>query len=93
MLFVCLFVSSLPFSAEDSAHVQDHFTLLERQIIIEVRDTKPVPAGSSVESLLQHSCQIFILTNNVLIVFFSQKMIKNINLTVSEFKTLLFSVL
>lgn len=27
---------SLPFSAEDSSHVQDHYTLLERQIIIEV---------------------------------------------------------
>uniref|UniRef100_A0A3Q4BQQ2 Spermatogenesis-defective protein 39 homolog n=1 Tax=Mola mola TaxID=94237 RepID=A0A3Q4BQQ2_MOLML len=26
---------SLPFSAEDSAHVQNHFTLLERQIVIE----------------------------------------------------------
>uniref|UniRef100_A0A7N6FAI8 Spermatogenesis-defective protein 39 homolog n=1 Tax=Anabas testudineus TaxID=64144 RepID=A0A7N6FAI8_ANATE len=26
---------SLPFSAEDSGHVQDHYTLLERQIIIE----------------------------------------------------------
>lgn len=36
-LFVCLL--SLPFSAEDSAHVQDHYTLLERQIIIEVTDT------------------------------------------------------
>lgn len=29
--------TSLPFSAEDSAHVQDQYTLLERQIIIEVR--------------------------------------------------------
>lgn len=27
----------MPFSAEDSAHIQDHYTLLERQIIIEVR--------------------------------------------------------
>lgn len=35
---VCLL--SLPFSAEDSAHVQDHYTLLERQIIIEVTDTR-----------------------------------------------------
>uniref|UniRef100_G3PKG6 Spermatogenesis-defective protein 39 homolog n=1 Tax=Gasterosteus aculeatus aculeatus TaxID=481459 RepID=G3PKG6_GASAC len=26
---------SLPFSPEDSAHVQDHYTLLERQVIIE----------------------------------------------------------
>ncbi|TWW68420.1 Spermatogenesis-defective protein 39 -like protein, partial [Takifugu flavidus] len=26
----------LPFSAEDSAHVEDHFTLLERQIMIQV---------------------------------------------------------
>lgn len=37
LLFTVLFVSSLPFSLEDSAHVQDHYTLLERQIIIEVR--------------------------------------------------------
>lgn len=29
---------SLPFSLEDAAHVQDHYTLLERQIIIEVND-------------------------------------------------------
>ncbi|XP_040268305.1 spermatogenesis-defective protein 39 homolog [Bufo bufo] len=29
---------SLPFSPEDSAHVQDHYTLLERQIIIEAND-------------------------------------------------------
>ena len=28
---------SLPFSPDDSTHVQDHYTLLERQIIIEVR--------------------------------------------------------
>uniref|UniRef100_A0A673ACP6 Spermatogenesis-defective protein 39 homolog n=1 Tax=Sphaeramia orbicularis TaxID=375764 RepID=A0A673ACP6_9TELE len=28
---------SLPFSPEDSTHIQDHYTLLERQIIIEVR--------------------------------------------------------
>ncbi|XP_039636908.1 spermatogenesis-defective protein 39 homolog [Perca fluviatilis] len=29
---------SLPFSPEDSSHVQDHYTLLERQIIIEATD-------------------------------------------------------
>ncbi|KAM9293962.1 spermatogenesis-defective protein 39 homolog [Gastrophryne carolinensis] len=29
---------NLPFSLEDAAHVQDHYTLLERQIIIEVSD-------------------------------------------------------
>ncbi|XP_075700606.1 spermatogenesis-defective protein 39 homolog [Rhinoderma darwinii] len=29
---------SLPFSSEDAAHIQDHYTLLERQIIIEVND-------------------------------------------------------
>uniref|UniRef100_A0A3Q3B750 Spermatogenesis-defective protein 39 homolog n=1 Tax=Kryptolebias marmoratus TaxID=37003 RepID=A0A3Q3B750_KRYMA len=31
---------SLPFSPEDSAHVQDHYTLLERQIIIEAADQR-----------------------------------------------------
>ncbi|XP_066532904.1 spermatogenesis-defective protein 39 homolog [Hoplias malabaricus] len=31
---------SLPFSPDDSTHVQDHYTLLERQIIIEVNDKK-----------------------------------------------------
>ncbi|KAF7231036.1 spermatogenesis-defective protein 39 homolog [Nothobranchius furzeri] len=31
---------SLPFSQEDSAHVQDHYTLLERQIIIEAADKR-----------------------------------------------------
>lgn len=37
VVYSCLFVVfSLPFSAEDLAHVQDHYTLLERQIIIEV---------------------------------------------------------
>ncbi|XP_069591870.1 spermatogenesis-defective protein 39 homolog [Ranitomeya imitator] len=29
---------SLPFSSEDATHVQDHYTLLERQIIIEAND-------------------------------------------------------
>lgn len=29
---------SLPFSPEDATHVQDHYTLLERQIIIEAND-------------------------------------------------------
>ncbi|NP_001001836.1 spermatogenesis-defective protein 39 homolog [Danio rerio] len=31
---------SLPFSQDDSTHVQDHYTLLERQIIIEASDKK-----------------------------------------------------
>ncbi|XP_019334414.1 spermatogenesis-defective protein 39 homolog isoform X2 [Alligator mississippiensis] len=31
----------LPFSAEDAAHVQDHYTLLERQIIIEGTFSSP----------------------------------------------------
>lgn len=36
---------SLPFSAEDSAHVQDHYTLLERQIIIEATDRQAERGG------------------------------------------------
>ncbi|KAM9339052.1 spermatogenesis-defective protein 39 homolog isoform 1-T1 [Symphorus nematophorus] len=36
---------SLPFSPEDSAHVQDHFTLLERQIIIEATDQQTERGG------------------------------------------------
>uniref|UniRef100_A0AAX7TS12 Spermatogenesis-defective protein 39 homolog n=1 Tax=Astatotilapia calliptera TaxID=8154 RepID=A0AAX7TS12_ASTCA len=36
---------SLPFSAEDLAHVQDHYTLLERQIIIEVTDRQAERGG------------------------------------------------
>ncbi|XP_053345506.1 spermatogenesis-defective protein 39 homolog [Clarias gariepinus] len=31
---------SLPFSQDDATHVQDHYTLLERQIIIEANDRK-----------------------------------------------------
>ncbi|XP_076873091.1 spermatogenesis-defective protein 39 homolog isoform X2 [Brachyhypopomus gauderio] len=31
---------SLPFSQDDGSHVQDHYTLLERQIIIEAADKK-----------------------------------------------------
>ncbi|XP_062857394.1 spermatogenesis-defective protein 39 homolog [Trichomycterus rosablanca] len=31
---------SLPFSQDDATHVQDHFTLLERQIVIEAADKK-----------------------------------------------------
>uniref|UniRef100_A0AAX7UH83 Spermatogenesis-defective protein 39 homolog n=1 Tax=Astatotilapia calliptera TaxID=8154 RepID=A0AAX7UH83_ASTCA len=38
---------SLPFSAEDLAHVQDHYTLLERQIIIEVN--RQAERGGKVE--------------------------------------------
>ncbi|KAG8011574.1 Spermatogenesis-defective protein 39-like protein, partial [Nibea albiflora] len=36
---------SLPFSAEDSAHVQDHYTVLERQIIIEATDRQAERGG------------------------------------------------
>uniref|UniRef100_A0A7N6AXE9 Spermatogenesis-defective protein 39 homolog n=1 Tax=Anabas testudineus TaxID=64144 RepID=A0A7N6AXE9_ANATE len=36
---------SLPFSAEDSGHVQDHYTLLERQIIIEATDRQAERGG------------------------------------------------
>lgn len=36
---------SLPFSVEDSAHVQDHYTLLERQIIIEATDRQAERGG------------------------------------------------
>ncbi|KAF7651310.1 hypothetical protein LDENG_00112910 [Lucifuga dentata] len=38
---------SLPFSAEDAAHVQDHYTLLERQIIIEATDRLAERGGKS----------------------------------------------
>ncbi|KAK2104516.1 spermatogenesis-defective protein 39 [Saguinus oedipus] len=46
----------LPFSAEDSAHIQDHYTLLERQIIIEVRllistSSASVPRLSAIQHL------------------------------------------
>ncbi|GAB1297671.1 Spermatogenesis-defective protein 39 homolog [Apodemus speciosus] len=37
----------LPFSAEDSAHVQDHYTLLERQIIIEANDRHLESSGQT----------------------------------------------
>ncbi|XP_040025591.1 spermatogenesis-defective protein 39 homolog [Gasterosteus aculeatus] len=36
---------SLPFSPEDSAHVQDHYTLLERQVIIETTDRQAERGG------------------------------------------------
>ncbi|XP_053330608.1 spermatogenesis-defective protein 39 homolog [Spea bombifrons] len=36
---------SLPFSPEDASHVQDHYTLLERQIIIEANDRHLEAAG------------------------------------------------
>uniref|UniRef100_UPI003AAE84D7 spermatogenesis-defective protein 39 homolog isoform X6 n=1 Tax=Centroberyx gerrardi TaxID=166262 RepID=UPI003AAE84D7 len=39
---------SLPFSPEDAVHVQDHFTLLERQIIIEATD-RQAESGGKVE--------------------------------------------
>uniref|UniRef100_A0A8C6ZHC3 Spermatogenesis-defective protein 39 homolog n=1 Tax=Nothoprocta perdicaria TaxID=30464 RepID=A0A8C6ZHC3_NOTPE len=37
----------LPFSAEDASHIQDHYTLLERQIIIEASDRQLERAGQS----------------------------------------------
>ncbi|NXN34420.1 SPE39 protein, partial [Nycticryphes semicollaris] len=37
----------LPFSAEDTSHIQDHYTLLERQIIIEANDRHLESAGQS----------------------------------------------
>ncbi|XP_015273843.1 PREDICTED: spermatogenesis-defective protein 39 homolog [Gekko japonicus] len=37
----------LPFSSEDSALVQDHYTLLERQIIIEANDKHSEAAGQT----------------------------------------------
>ncbi|NWI36121.1 SPE39 protein, partial [Picathartes gymnocephalus] len=37
----------LPFSAEDTSHIQDHYTLLERQIIIEANDRRLEMAGQS----------------------------------------------
>uniref|UniRef100_G1NJQ2 Spermatogenesis-defective protein 39 homolog n=1 Tax=Meleagris gallopavo TaxID=9103 RepID=G1NJQ2_MELGA len=37
----------LPFSAEDISHIQDHYTLLERQIIIEANDRHLAMAGQS----------------------------------------------
>uniref|UniRef100_A0A8C2UAY6 Spermatogenesis-defective protein 39 homolog n=1 Tax=Coturnix japonica TaxID=93934 RepID=A0A8C2UAY6_COTJA len=37
----------LPFSAEDISHIQDHYTLLERQIIIETNDRHLEMAGQS----------------------------------------------
>ncbi|XP_075388095.1 spermatogenesis-defective protein 39 homolog isoform X2 [Tenrec ecaudatus] len=36
-----------PFSAEDTAHIQDHYTLLERQIIIEANDRHLESAGQT----------------------------------------------
>ncbi|KAG8126367.1 hypothetical protein E2320_021531 [Naja naja] len=37
----------LPFSSEDAAHVQDHYTLLERQIIIEANDKHLESSGQT----------------------------------------------
>ncbi|KAM5129889.1 spermatogenesis-defective protein 39 homolog isoform 2-T3 [Mantella aurantiaca] len=39
---------SLPFSQDDAAHVQDHYTLLERQIIIEASDNRLEASGQDV---------------------------------------------
>lgn len=38
---------SLPFSPEDAAHVQDHFNLLERQIVIEATDKEAELSGKN----------------------------------------------
>ncbi|KAK6466219.1 spermatogenesis-defective protein 39-like protein [Huso huso] len=38
---------SLPFSVDDASHVQDHYTLLERQIIVEVNDKHLEKAGQT----------------------------------------------
>lgn len=38
---------SLPFSPDDATHVQDHYTLLERQIIIEANDKQVESSGQS----------------------------------------------
>ncbi|KAM4632816.1 spermatogenesis-defective protein 39 homolog isoform 2-T2 [Polymixia lowei] len=38
---------SLPFSPEDASHVQDHYTLLERQIIIEANDKQAESSGQA----------------------------------------------
>ncbi|KAJ8399199.1 hypothetical protein AAFF_G00415780 [Aldrovandia affinis] len=37
----------LPFTADDATHVQDHYTLLERQIIIEVNDKQMESKGQA----------------------------------------------
>ncbi|KAJ7345039.1 hypothetical protein JRQ81_000989 [Phrynocephalus forsythii] len=37
----------LPFSPDDATHVQDHYTLLERQIIIEANDKRLESAGQT----------------------------------------------
>uniref|UniRef100_A0A8C0JI88 Spermatogenesis-defective protein 39 homolog n=1 Tax=Canis lupus dingo TaxID=286419 RepID=A0A8C0JI88_CANLU len=57
----------LPFSAEDSAHIQDHYTLLERQIIIEVRLlVSTFSASISVLSAIQVFHFLFIYKQYVL---------------------------
>ncbi|XP_064781081.1 spermatogenesis-defective protein 39 homolog isoform X2 [Oncorhynchus masou masou] len=38
---------SLPFSPDDATHVQDHYTLLERQIIIEANDKQVESSGQA----------------------------------------------
>lgn len=54
--------TSLPFSAEDSAHIQDHYTLLERQIIIEVRLlVSTFSASMLVLSAIQHLGDLYAL--------------------------------
>ncbi|XP_023363852.1 spermatogenesis-defective protein 39 homolog [Otolemur garnettii] len=51
---------SLPFSAEDSAHIQDHYTLPERQIIIEANDRHLESAGQT-EIFRKHPLKASIL--------------------------------
>uniref|UniRef100_A0A3B3RUU7 Spermatogenesis-defective protein 39 homolog n=1 Tax=Paramormyrops kingsleyae TaxID=1676925 RepID=A0A3B3RUU7_9TELE len=48
----------LPFSPEDASHVQDHYTLLERQIIIEANDKQ---AENKVEVFKKHPRKASIL--------------------------------
>ncbi|XP_054828530.1 spermatogenesis-defective protein 39 homolog [Eublepharis macularius] len=50
----------LPFSSEDSALVQDHYTLLERQIIIEAND-KHLEAAAQTEIFRKHPRKASIL--------------------------------
>ncbi|XP_029453521.1 spermatogenesis-defective protein 39 homolog [Rhinatrema bivittatum] len=50
----------LPYSADDAVHVQDHYTLLERQIIIEAND-KHVEASGQEEIFRKHPRKASIL--------------------------------
>ncbi|XP_030069954.1 spermatogenesis-defective protein 39 homolog [Microcaecilia unicolor] len=50
----------LPFSADDAAHIEDHYTLLERQIIIEAND-KHLEASGQEEIFRKHPRKASIL--------------------------------